>query len=357
MKQAHQHISEHYSCSFNKNQARCTEYELALIQFINSTITLNPLPSTIYQYPSSLTGHHWNNNLAEWEYRHFLNEVHFSPDFDPKNYDNVTRLADVLSFDKLFSVGMIQNITLGTDDSLFEKLFYFTNRTLTLDYIRFITIEVGFGGFVQTHTVQEYLFGYEDPFLKTLKELDPLMGGDPSLEDIVALNEPNATLEEAYLKPQSMYTGYSDPYLTRNYISNVGSQYITFNHTYWDGYEIKSEMANPYKEKVYLKGTDSVQNKPLSTKQDIQYIYVDNLYRIGSLAYEDTIEMYGFELYRYRIADEFLASEDRYPANSIYYQKFEGMTNLSFMGPPVFASRNHFLKADDKWGQMVEFYD
>jgi hypothetical protein len=64
-----------------------------------------------------------------------------------------------------------------------------------MDYIRFVTIEVGFGGLTQERTVNELLFGYEDPFLKTLKEMDPMLGGDPSIEAMVALNEPNATLE------------------------------------------------------------------------------------------------------------------------------------------------------------------
>ena len=154
-----------------------------------------------------------------------------------------------------------------------------------------------------------------------------------------------------------MYTGYSDPYLTRNYVKSYGYEYITFNHTYWDGYKIRTEQANPYKEKVFLTGTDSVQNRPLSSKNDVQYIYVENLYRVGSLAFETTEQRFGFDLYRYRIADEFLASENRIPANKKFYQKFEGLTNLSFMGPPVFAGRNHFLGTEDGWEDMVEFYD
>lgn len=37
------------------------------------------------------------------------------------------------------------------------------------NFVRFITIEVGFGGFTQERSVRELLFGYEDPFLKGLK--------------------------------------------------------------------------------------------------------------------------------------------------------------------------------------------
>lgn len=41
--------------------------------------------------------------------------------------------------------------------------------TLLKSFVRFVTIEVGFGGFTQERSVRELLFGYEDPFLKGLK--------------------------------------------------------------------------------------------------------------------------------------------------------------------------------------------
>lgn len=66
--------------------------------------------------------------------------------------------------------------------------------------------------------------------------MDPMLGGDPSIETIVMLNEPNATLEEASQTPQSMFTGYSDASLVRNYISNKGFEYVTYNKTYYTGY-------------------------------------------------------------------------------------------------------------------------
>ena len=40
--------------------------------------------------------------------------------------------------------------------------------------------------------------------------MDPMLGGDPSLETTVMLNDPNQTLAEAN-RPQSMYTGKGNP--------------------------------------------------------------------------------------------------------------------------------------------------
>jgi len=84
------------------------------------------------------------------------------------------------------------------------------------------------------------LFGYEDPFLKNLQVTDTMMGGDPSINPIVMLNEPNITLEQAALFPMSAFTGESDIALTRQYNTLFDRSYITYNKTWFDGYEIKS---------------------------------------------------------------------------------------------------------------------
>lgn len=226
-----------------------------------------------------------------------------------------------------------------------------------MGYVRFVAIEVGFGGFTQQRTVNELLFGYQDPFLQTLKEMDPMLGGDPSIETTVALNEPNATLEEAKRSPQSMYTGYSDPMITRNYKSNLGQEIITYNKTYFDGYKVISDIISPFKEPVPLTGTDAIQEKPLSTPDDNQYIYIDSLYRVGELAFNKEVERFGFRALRYTIADRMLASSSDYPPNKNYNQGIRGFMNLSFLGLPLFASKNHFLGAEQAWADLVESYD
>ena len=82
---------------------------------------------------------------------------------------------------------------LENDQYKFQKLYYWKNMTLLKNFVRFITIEVGFGGFTQERSVRELLFGYEDPFLQGLKQTDTMMGGDPSINPVIMLNEPNIT--------------------------------------------------------------------------------------------------------------------------------------------------------------------
>jgi|LakMenEpi03Aug12_release.lakeMendotaPanAssembly.Ray.scaffolds.fasta_scaffold5915673_1 hypothetical protein len=62
-----------------------------------------------------------------------------------------------------------------------------------------------------------------------------MLGGDPSINPVIMLNEPNITREQAYQFPQSMYTGYSHPEMTRQYSSVSGKRFIAYNQTYYDG--------------------------------------------------------------------------------------------------------------------------
>lgn len=163
-----------------------------------------------------------------------------------------------------------------------------------------------------TRTVNELLFGYKDPFLTALKEMDPMLGGDPSITDIVAFNEPNITLEESD-DIMSMYTGYSDPMLTRVFRTYQNKEYITYNRTYFDGYNIRSEWVNPYMEPFTLYGSDGAQGKPLSKSSDKQYIFSDSLFRVGELRYTRSVKKYGFDLLRYNISDRMFASSEEYP--------------------------------------------
>jgi hypothetical protein len=59
--------------------------------------------------------------------------------------------------------------------------------------------------------------------------------------------------------PLSMYTGYSDPMITRNFRLNLGESIVTYNKIYYDGYDVVSERISPFKEPLKLSGTDAVQ--------------------------------------------------------------------------------------------------
>ena len=151
--QIHQKIFDQYSCKKYKGVKKCSPYELALKQFINSTVTLNPIENSIKSYPKSLTGKDWNKDLAEFEYKNFLKAAFGNESLDSQVLTE-RQLIDLLSFDKLFSASMVMELMIEYDPVSFEKLYYWKNMTLLKTFVKFITVEVGFGGFIQERTVR-----------------------------------------------------------------------------------------------------------------------------------------------------------------------------------------------------------
>lgn len=61
----------------------------------------------------------------------------------------------------------------------FKKILPFDDFNV-LNYIRYIVVDIGLEGFADKRTVDELLFGYWPGITKTIKEMNPAMGGDPS---------------------------------------------------------------------------------------------------------------------------------------------------------------------------------
>ena len=82
-------------------------------------------------------------------------------------------------------------------------------------------------------------------------------------------------------------------------------------------------------------------------------MYIDSLYRVGELTYNQTVTHFDFDALRYTISYETLASSEEYHPNANYNQFISGFMNLSFLGPPLFASKNHFLGTGQKWANKI----
>lgn len=102
-------------------------------------------------------------------------------------------MVELVSFDCLFSGPVIQEIMLELNDTAFEKIYNWSEPGLLRSYLKFLAIEVGLGGITQERSVKELVLGYEDDFLRNLRDMDPVIGGDPSINIVVAINDPNST--------------------------------------------------------------------------------------------------------------------------------------------------------------------
>lgn len=232
---------------------------------------------------------------------------------------------------------------------------------LLKSYFKYISIEVSFGGLAVERTVREHLFGYEDSFIKQLKELDPAMGGDPSLSTWIALNEPNSTEEQAKLYPQSMNTGRDDIKQLRQYKTMNGLPYVNINYSYFDGNDIQQGLKSPWAENDPLGGTDGSRGAPqmiADPEQNDYRIFIPAIYRIGKAKYNTTFRMYDLDVYDMRIAPETLASSREFPANKKYYMGFTGFINITTISfAPFFVSKNHFYDCPKNWSTLIDIVD
>lgn len=64
-----------------------------------------------------------------------------------------------------------------------------------LKYIRYVCIYITLNGLTTSRKVSEFLFGYEDEYIASVKNAYPPFGGDPSAPSIIAFNDLNLTKE------------------------------------------------------------------------------------------------------------------------------------------------------------------
>lgn len=96
----------------------------------------------------------------------------------------------MFDFDHLFSVTVVNLLFTDDFDSITERFAGLSRSGLEVlrDYLRFVVLNVGFGGLTTKKPARSILFGYVDPLLDTLKTQDPAAGGDPSIDSLVHLN-------------------------------------------------------------------------------------------------------------------------------------------------------------------------
>ena len=96
-----------------------------------------------------------------------------------------------------------------------------------------------------------------------------------------------------------------------------------------------------------------MQSAPDLTEDTDVYCYLANIYRYALLKYSDNRENLGLNVFDYRLDQNFLLSESQYEPNNMYHQTFEGFQNMSFLGVPLFISKNHFYSCPENWTKLV----
>lgn len=354
-------IKDFYGCKADSDY--CSSHEIALKQWGQSLITLNPLPLLRGMYNSSFSVSDWNKELfvKPIEFLGFLNVslLNRSKIIMPSDRlgINETISAKLLTFDCLFNAVMNSKAFIfykNNDMKNFTKNFLVENPLLLLNYLRYVTLEFGFGGITVRRNVSDLLLGYEVPFIKMMRDTDPAMGGNPSISPILGFC-PNNSRDTAMYNKQVMYTGKGDVNKIRTYYSVYGNQNILLRTADFNGNETINITKNPYNELVAIKGTDAFTNRPnLNPDGDSFDVFVTMLLRYGTTHQASgTRNFNGLTGYLYRMDNSLMEK------NPIFNQnRWNGFLNFSsIMSAPVFNSKRHFLDTDDEVRSFINLTD
>ncbi|XP_034260680.1 platelet glycoprotein 4-like [Pantherophis guttatus] len=191
--------------------------------------------------------------------------------------------------------------------------------------------------FLQTRTVKEILWGYEDPFLKKL----PII----KIDRVVGVFYPyNGTFDGPY----RIYSGKDD-------INKKGT-IVTFNNSrtlqYWTSY---CNMVN---------GTDATSFHPFVQKSEKLYFFSSDVCRSVFATFQKDVIVKDIPLYRFTVPPSSSASSVTNPDNICFCTDWEITYNCSVsgfldissckQGKPVYLSSPHFLNVDQREFKYVK---
>lgn len=197
-----------------------------------------------------------------------------------------------------------------------------------------------------TKTIREIMFGYEDVFLKTVKDGLKRLNLNSSIipTDIIGLFiGKNNSIDGLY----TIYTG-EDDYKKLGIVQSFNMQDKMSTWT--------TKYAN------MINGTDGTLIAPFVTEDQIIYIFVDDLCRSLYLVYSDTISTYhDIKLLGFSTELKFFANASVNPDNGGFCTPAgnclpAGVLNLTVClgGIPIIQSSPHFLFCDEKYLSQVE---
>lgn len=212
------------------------------------------------------------------------------------------------------------------------------NMMLTLNGVRLFN----------NYTVEDYLWGYSDPFFANAKKWLQKFGKDDAaaqIPDLVGLfvgPKANGTDTGVF----RIHTGKGDVSKFNQIISWNGNTSVHVWNSKW------ANMIN---------GTDASMWHPFISREEELYMFSADICRSGSVVYEKDIVHNGLDLYRFTVNKNMMASAEEYPPNADFCTPpgkcmKGGVLNMSVcqQGAPIVFSQPHFYGADSIYRHGVE---
>lgn len=340
-------LSQKYNC---KRPESCNDHELTAMQWVNGTITQNPPESIEDIFPKS-------PSLSNWFPDYIPSPFEFSvigKDLDKPSVDDAVLF---LFWDNAFAIPVIvKAIGMGRsgDVSFLKKYIYQSDVKAFENYVNSFLIDVVFGGMTLTTTVKDLVEGYTSPIMTQVAEMNPLFGGDPSVDPTVSLVPRISTY------PQTRNTGAKDIKKVDKFVKLNGLPYINKEMPYFDGNKSSTYKMNPWKEEDTLQGSDNIYESFL-TKDSEPAAYITDIFRYGATQYTKTIkhEKSGLESYRFQIKDSVTANSYDNPDNEKYYMSvYNAAFNLtSVQQAPVFVSKLYMHQMNSSVVEKIDMVD
>jgi len=185
--------------------------------------------------------------------------------------------------------------------------------------------------------VNSLIFGYKDPTLEYLHELSP------DVNPVFQLQVNHTSMENA----DSL--SLLDTFITgKNNLDKMNSYLKWQNKSYIECWATESAGI--------INGSDGTQFHPRVKKDDILYVFVDQVFRFGATYCNGEVNSFGIKLYRFVINNDQSKNYSENPANADYYQNGpSGVNNITRCsgGVPLFISKPHFLDADPIYSESV----
>ena len=340
-------IGSFYSCP----NGYCSSTTLALMQMTNSSVTLNPLPETGLASSKSVKA--WMPTVfpIEFELKYVVDRYSLSSTFQ---YPNLTQALKTWYWDNFFAPQML-TVALANNYqgnyTFMQTRMGFNDPNVFEKYINYLTLNVFLGGITWTGRLGDMLLGLNPPVVNKVRTMPPLLGGDPSIQTYISMNENNTYLF------QTRFTGQQNLSQVGTFYSTNGNRSVVMLSQYWDGSDtIRNGTVNPWGGDTYYQGGDGYFT-PHSNQNTIQRGYINDLYRSFSSVYVSKVKKnLGLNCIRYVADEKDSYSSAQIPANSVYYQnKYTGLLNYTKpRRAPVFLSKMMFQDANASVANNVQ---
>ena len=365
--QADMDLKEHYGCE--NYGTRCSGEYMAVAQLVNSTISRN-LPVQLENYlgivvnSTTFYGLKGVNIGLTMPSEYYV----FADDADDSEI-TVSEFSYLFSKAGLYTYQNFQRFFINIYSKNYLTItseYNISNPLMFGNYLRKIINQYYFNGLISTKTVDQILFDYSDPLTNQRKNLSPLIGGDPTLDDRkLLLGKNQSRYEWEYIPSEfkhKVHSGKDSPSRTRKLLLINGENYLNYFDTEYQGEGKAGPIVayvnkNPWQSKTKFKGTNGWGFKPyVSHSSDLYYTQIENCLTFP-LDYKETKTRSGLKCYRFEIKDDLFLNVTQKPENKNYNNYSpKGLVNMtSVTNLPIFLSLPYFLYGDQKMRKLVTY--